>query len=81
MRKAYIFLILGVWLAVLPYLGFPYSGKDILTSLSGLVIILMSFVVYKESKSKEIKKEKTFENFSENKPLNEDSEEENEISQ
>jgi hypothetical protein len=66
MRKARIFLILGIWIAVLPYLGFPYSWKDILTTLSGLGLIYVSFMLYKESKIMEIKKEKTFDNFSDN---------------
>lgn len=66
MRKAYIFLILGIWLAVLPYLGFSYSWKDVLTTLSGLGLIFVSFMLYKESKKGEVEKE-TFDNFSENK--------------
>ena len=66
MRKARIFLILGIWIVVLPYLGFPYSWKDILTTLSGFGLIYVSFMLYKESKIMEIKKEKTFDNFSEN---------------
>ena len=71
MRKAYTLLMLGIWIAVLPYLGFPYSWKDILITLSGLGLIYASFVFYKESKVKEIKEEKTFDSFSENKFFNE----------
>ncbi len=64
-------MVLGVWVAILPYLGFPYSWKDILITLSGLGLIYASFMIYKESKIKEIKEEKTFDNFSENKFFNE----------
>lgn len=70
MRKAYILLVLGIWVAVLPHLGFPYSWKDILVTLSGLGLIYMSFTSYKESKARQNKKE-TFDNFSENKSFNE----------
>ena len=66
MRQLYIYLILGIWIAVLPLLGFPYSWKGVLTSLSGLAIAYMSYMSYRESKMKEIKEEKTFDNFSEN---------------
>jgi hypothetical protein len=66
MWKARIFLILGVWITVLPYLGFPYSWKDVLTTLSGLGLIYVSYMLYRELKIKEIKEEKTFDNFSEN---------------
>jgi len=67
MRKARILLALGTWVAVLPYLGFPYSWKDTLCFITGLVIICFSYVLYKENKSKEEKTEKVFDNFSENK--------------
>lgn len=68
MKKARIFLFLGIFITVLPYLGFPYSWKDVLMTLSGFVIIYMSYVLFKESKIKESKEEKTsFDNFEENK--------------
>ena len=66
MRKVYILLVLGIWMAILPYLGFPYSWKDVLETLSGLGLIAVSYFLYKEFKMKEVKQEKTFENFSEN---------------
>lgn len=67
MIKAYILLVGGVWMAVLPHLGFPYFWKDVLTTVSGIGLIYMSFVLYKEYKTKEVKKRETFDNFSENK--------------
>lgn len=66
MTKAYILLILGVWVAILPYLGFPYSWKAVLATISGLAVIYVSFALYKEYEAREVKKEKTFDNFSEN---------------
>ena len=66
MRKAYILLVMGIGVAVLPYLGFPYSWKDILFTLFGLGFIYFSYVLYQESKIRENKEEKTFDNFSEN---------------
>jgi hypothetical protein len=65
MRKARILLILGIWVAIIPYLGFPYSWKDILTALSGLGLIYFSYVLYKDYKMTEDQK-KPFDNFSEN---------------
>jgi hypothetical protein len=68
MRKAYTLLVLGVWLAILPYLGFPYSWKDIMTTLSGLSIIYFSYTLYKSNRPKKAENEQPiFENFSENK--------------
>jgi formate hydrogenlyase subunit 3/multisubunit Na+/H+ antiporter MnhD subunit len=65
MRKVYILLIFGVWIVILPYLGFPYFWKNILITFSGLEIIYISFMLYKEFNLKQNKKE-TFDNFSEN---------------
>ncbi len=54
-------------MAVLPYLGFPYSWKSTLATITGLGLVYFSYVLYQESKMKEIKEEKIFDNFSENK--------------
>lgn len=66
MQKARILLFLGIWIVVLPYLGFPQTWKDILIILSGVGLISLSFMLYKEAKSKGEKEKKTFENFREN---------------
>lgn len=65
MKKARILLIFGVWVTVLPYLGFPYSWKNVLFTLSGIGLIYFSYTLYKESRTKEVKTE-VFDNFSEN---------------
>lgn len=72
MRKAYIFLVLGIWIAILPYLGFPYSWKSVLTTMSGLGLIFVSYMLYREFKAKEIKEKRTFDNFSENRSFSEE---------
>ncbi len=63
-------LILGVWLAILPYLGFPYSWKDTLTTISGLILICFSYILYQDYKRAE-NQEKTFDNFRENSDFSE----------
>jgi archaellum biogenesis protein FlaJ (TadC family) len=69
MIKARILLALGVWMTILPYLGFPNSWKDVLTTLSGLGLILLSYLFFKDSRSVE-KKEEKFDNFKENGDFN-----------
>ena len=69
MIKVKIILGLGVWVAILPYLGFPYSLKNILFSITGLGIIYLSYMLYMDFKAGETKK-KTFDNFSENSNFN-----------
>ena len=56
---------LGIWVSLLPYLGFPYFVKSILFVITGLGIIYFSFILYREHKASN-KEEKVFENFSEN---------------
>lgn len=64
MRKERILLILGIWVALLPYLGFPYFLKNFLYTISGIVVAYFSYVLYKESQRKNAQ-EKTFDNFKE----------------
>jgi hypothetical protein len=71
MRKARILLILGVWTALLPYLGFPSVIKNILFSLTGLAVIYFSYVFYLAGKKIEKSESKVFENFSENQDFSE----------
>jgi len=72
MKKARILLTLGVWIAILPYLGFPYSWKNILFSLTGLVLIFLAYRFYIEYKKSVIHKKEEFDNFLENKDFNEE---------
>ncbi len=65
MRRARILLLWGVWVAVLPYLGFPFFWKNIFFTISGLAMVYISFVIYKEHKARDTGNT-TFENFSEN---------------
>jgi len=70
MTKARILLFLGIWVAVLPFLGFPSLWKNLLFVFSGLVLVYFSYALYKDFKMKENPK-KIFDNFSENKDFNE----------
>ncbi len=80
MSKEKIIFILGVWAFVLPYLGFPISLKNLLFSITGLGLIYVGYLFYKESKKGE-RKEKTFDNFSENSNFTENEIKETKIEQ
>lgn len=71
MKKARIFLIISIWVMVLPYLGFPYFWKNLLFTVTGLVLAYSSYLLYKEAKVEKIEGNKVFDNFSENKNFNE----------
>jgi len=66
MLKARLLLIVGIWVAILPYLGFPHTLKNFLFSITGLFLVYVSFVIYKEYRVKKTKLVRKFENFSEN---------------
>ena len=68
MKKARTLLILGIWISILSYLGFPVSWRDILFTITGLILIILSYSLYKEYNKKNNKvTENNFDNFSENK--------------
>jgi len=64
MSKEKLLLSSGIWIAVLPYLGFPHFLKNILFSVSGLLIAYLSYMLY--TKNQEGEGGKNFDNFSEN---------------
>lgn len=65
-------VIFGIWIAALPYLGFPYFWKNTLLSLSGLILAYSGYLLYRENKQAlEGNEDKKFENFSENKNFKE----------
>lgn len=51
MSNRRIIFILGVWVAILPFLGFPTSWKQVLFVLSGLTLIGFSYCI-EESKNR-----------------------------
>jgi len=65
MSKTKILFIVGIFIVVLPYLGFPYLWKNVLFAIGGLGIAFIAYILNREAK-KENMPEKTFENFSEN---------------
>lgn len=77
MSKTKVILILGVLVAILPILGIPRSIKNILISIIGLLIIYLSYFLYKSLKKGKAKAKKIFENFSENKISSEKTEKTN----
>ena len=66
MKKAQTLLILAVWTAILPYLGFPYFWKNILFTITGLILAYFSYLLYKEAKKQRTPTERKIDTFSEN---------------
>lgn len=63
MRKEKTLLIIGVWVMILPFLGFTSTWRQALFLITGLAIIYLAYLFYLEYKRrmrKEISRSKTF---------------------
>jgi type IV secretory pathway VirB2 component (pilin) len=63
MRKEKTLFIIGIWVMILPFLGFRNSWRQILFLLTGLAIIYLAYQFYLEVKnrlSKDAGHSKTF---------------------
>lgn len=52
MRKERALLIIGVWVAILSYLGFPQDWRRILYIVTGLLIVYLANLFYFEAKER-----------------------------
>lgn len=64
MYKAKLFIFFGIWVAVLPYLGLPFTIKNVLFSVTGLLLVYIGLVIRSKTP---VNKTNRFDNFSENK--------------
>ena len=49
MSKEITLILLGIWIAVVPYLGIPSSWKTSIFFISGLLVILLGFLLRTEA--------------------------------
>lgn len=73
MKKERTLLFIGIWVALLPHLGFPNNMRKILFLLTGLFIIFIAYVMYKRKIQERIEMSKQGQNsvmnaFSESSP-------------
>ena len=54
MNKEKVLLILGVWLMILPFLGFPDLWKTILIVVTGLTVTYLSALIWKQVRVRNI---------------------------
>lgn len=56
MKKERTLLFLGIWVAILPNLGFPELWRKILFLLSGLFLMFISYIMYRRKRYENIKR-------------------------
>jgi hypothetical protein len=70
MRKEKTLCILGMWVAVLSFLGFPNAWRQAFFVLTGLALIYLGYLFYLETRTRRLKSDlesKTFVDNIENK--------------
>ncbi len=63
MRKERILLILGILIAVLPYMGFPSLFRSILISIFGLLVSFIGYHFYISAKRRIYSEENNMQPF------------------
>jgi len=52
MRKEKTLFIIGLWVMVLPFLGFPGTWKTVLFILTGVSLVYLGYLFYMEAKAR-----------------------------
>jgi len=66
MRKERTLLIFGIFVALLPYMGFYESWRKILFMISGLSIVYLAYLFYTEAKARLNKDDNKIKSFIDN---------------
>lgn len=66
MRKEKTLLIIGIWIAILPFLGFPDTWRKIFFIITGFMVIYLAYLYYQQSKDLISKSENTSKTFIDN---------------
>jgi hypothetical protein len=66
MRKERTLFIIGIWVAVLPYFGFPEAWRKVLFIITGIGLIYLSYLFYIEFKNRMNKEENRIKSFVDN---------------
>ena len=66
MTKERKLFLIGIWVAILPFLGFFESWRKILFILTGVGIIYLAYIFYNEAKLRNSKDENVIKSFIDN---------------
>ena len=50
MRKERTLLIVGIWVAILPFLGFPNTWRSVLFVITGIMLVYLAYLFRLEAK-------------------------------
>lgn len=52
MRKERTLFIIGIWIGVLPFLGFPNNWRSVLFIITGIMLIYLAYLFRLEAKAR-----------------------------
>ncbi len=68
MNKQRFVAIAGLWVAILPYLGIPFSWKKTILFFTGIAILIVGYLLYRERRSILEERHNTSKPFMEGRP-------------
>jgi len=66
MRKERTLFIIGLWVAILPFLGFPSTWRKIFFVIIGLALVFLAFLFYNQTKKRILKDTRESKSFVDN---------------
>lgn len=66
MRKERTLFIIGLWVIILPFLGFPESWRKVFFIITGLMLFYLGYLFYTEAKNRVSKIEVIAKSFVDN---------------
>jgi hypothetical protein len=66
MRKEKTLFIIGIWIVILPFLGFPDTWRKILFIITGFMLIYLAYIYYEEVKDRIAKNDNRSKTFVDN---------------
>ena len=66
MRKEKTLFIIGIWVMILPFLGFPNNWRKVFFLITGLAIMYLAYLFYLEFKNRLSKEENNSKTFVDN---------------
>jgi len=66
MRKERTLFIVGIWVMILPYLGFPESWRKILFLITGIGLVYLGYLFYTQYKVRSAQEDNKIKSFIDN---------------
>jgi hypothetical protein len=66
MRKEKTLFIIGIWIVLIPFLGVPDTGRKILITITGFMVVYLAYLYYQQNKERLSKIENVSKTFVDN---------------